>query len=136
LVAALSLLPPKIVEARVRREPTRLPIIIGTASWYGYHWQHRPMANGRLFDALAMTAASPTLPLGTMVRVTSLENGSSVIVRIEDRGPYVGARVLDLSLGAARKLDMVEQGLARVKIEPLEEIVRLQPQPTKTRANE
>lgn len=94
-------------------------IIYGTASWYGVHWQNRKMADGNRFDALSMVAASRTLPFGTLLRVTNLSNNLSVVVVVEDRGPYVGSRIIDISLGAARCIKMVEQGIARVKIEIL-----------------
>jgi rare lipoprotein A len=91
----------------------------GVASFYGW-WHHgRRMANGRRFNALGSTAASRTLPLGSRVRVTNLDNGRSTCVTIEDRGPYVGGRILDLSLGAARRLGITRQGLARVLIVPI-----------------
>ncbi|HEX6980679.1 MAG TPA: septal ring lytic transglycosylase RlpA family protein [Alphaproteobacteria bacterium] len=91
----------------------------GTASWYG-NWHHgRPTASGTPFDMHGLTAAHPTLPLGTTVRVTNLDNGRSVDVTINDRGPYVDDRIIDLSKRAARAIDMVETGLAPVKVEAL-----------------
>jgi rare lipoprotein A len=91
----------------------------GTASWYG-PWHHgRRTANGERFDQNAMTAAHPTLPLGTLVRVTNLENGRTVKVRINDRGPYVRGRVIDLSKAAAAALGFKEQGITPVAIERL-----------------
>jgi rare lipoprotein A len=90
---------------------------IGRASWYG-PWHHgRPTASGEKFDMNKLTAAHRTLPLGTNVRVTNLDNGRSVDVTINDRGPYVGTRVIDLSRGAARELRMEREGLAAVLIE-------------------
>ncbi len=90
---------------------------IGRASWYG-QWHHgRPTASGKKFDMNKLTAAHRTLPLGTNVRVTNLDNGRSVDVTINDRGPYVGTRVIDLSRGAARELRMEREGLAPVLIE-------------------
>lgn len=90
---------------------------IGRASWYG-QWHHgRPTASGAKFDMNKLTAAHRTLPLGTNVRVTNLDNGRSVDVTINDRGPYVGTRVIDLSREAARELRMEREGLAAVLIE-------------------
>ena len=92
---------------------------IGRASWYG-EWHHgRTTASGVAFDMNALTAAHRTLPLGTNVRVTNLDNGRSIDVTINDRGPYVGRRVIDLSREAARELHMERAGLASVLIEEL-----------------
>ncbi len=92
---------------------------IGRASWYG-EWHHgRTTASGAAFDMNALTAAHRTLPLGTNVRVTNLDNGRSIDVTINDRGPYVGRRVIDLSREAARELRMERAGLASVLIEEL-----------------
>lgn len=107
------MIPAAAAEARSRCAAT-----IGIASWYGYHWEGRKTASGERFHALAETAASLTLPLGSWVRVTNLANGRSDVVEITDRGPYVRGRIVDLSLGTAMRLDMVERGLARVRIEP------------------
>ena len=90
---------------------------VGTASWYGPGFQGGETANGETFDQRAMTAAHPSLPMGTKAKVTNLENGKQVEVRINDRGPYVDDRVIDLSRRAAKKLDMKEDGTAEVKIE-------------------
>lgn len=89
----------------------------GVASWYG--WQHdgRPMANGKRFRALGLSAASRVLPLGTRIRVTNVENGRSLELPVTDRGPYVAGRILDVSLGAAKVLRMEAEGLAWVRIE-------------------
>jgi rare lipoprotein A len=91
----------------------------GVASWYGFHWQGRKTASGTRFDTRLLTAAHRSLPLNTMVRVTNLLNGRSVEVLVNDRGPYVGHRVIDLSEAAAKQLDMVKKGLAPVRIELL-----------------
>jgi rare lipoprotein A len=91
----------------------------GMASWYGYDWAGRKTANGERFNPEAMTAAHRTLPMGTRVRVTNTHNGRSVVVRINDRGPYIGGRVIDLSVGAAKILGMVSSGVAAVRIEVL-----------------
>jgi len=89
------------------------------ASWYGRAFHGRRTASGEIFDQHALSAAHPTLPLGSRVRVTSLTTGESVDVRITDRGPFVKGRTLDLSYGAARRLRMLEQGTGRVRIEVL-----------------
>jgi rare lipoprotein A len=91
----------------------------GVASFYGWRHHGRRMANGKRFNALGSSAASRTLPLGSRARVTNLSNGKSADVTIEDRGPYVKGRILDLSLGTARRLGMSHQGVARVRIKPL-----------------
>ncbi len=92
----------------------------GVASWYGPRFHGRPTANGEIFNANTLTAAHRSLPFGTLVRVTHLENGRSVIVRINDRGPYYDRRVIDLSRRSAALLDMEEQGIARVRIDVLD----------------
>jgi rare lipoprotein A len=92
---------------------------VGTASWYGAELQGRRTASGERFDEGAFTAASPSLPIGTRVRVTNLANGRSAVVRINDRGPFGRGRVLDVSYAAARALGMVGSGTARVRIETL-----------------
>jgi rare lipoprotein A len=90
---------------------------VGTASYLGKKFDHRPTASGELYDPERLTAAHRTLPFGTRVRVTNLENGRSVVVRINDRGPFNKSRVIDLSLKAAKRLDFVEQGVTRVRLE-------------------
>jgi rare lipoprotein A len=95
------------------------PQQFGVASWYGPGFHGQPTASGEIYNQNALTAAHPTLPLGTRVEVTNLANGKSVQVRINDRGPFVRGRKIDLSRGAARKLGMVEPGVGRVRIKPL-----------------
>lgn len=90
---------------------------IGLASWYGPGFHGRPTASGARFDQNRLTAAHRSLPLGARVTVTRLDNGRSVEVEINDRGPYVRGRVLDLSRAAAARLGMVDAGVARVRIE-------------------
>jgi len=90
---------------------------VGNASWYGHEFQSRRTASGDRFDPGLLTGAHRTLPLGSKVRVTNLHNGRSVLVTINDRGPYRGRRLIDLSYGAARVLGMVQRGVARVRIE-------------------
>ena len=101
------------------RAPTSPRTTLGVASWYGPGFHGRPTANGETYDQNGLTAAHRTWPLGTPVRVTHLGNGKSVLVRVNDRGPFVDGREIDLSYGAARRLDMVQSGTARVRLEPL-----------------
>ena len=106
---------------RIVRNPgaslTTQHVEYGTASWYGPGLQGRLTASGERFNQYAMMAAHRTLPLGTTVQVTNLHNGRSVLVRIKDRGPYVGARLIDLSRAAAVRLGFIDHGLARVKVQ-------------------
>ena len=92
---------------------------VGVASYYADRFQGRRTASGERFDNAQLTAAHRTLPFGTRARVTNLANGRSVVVRVNDRGPFVTGRVIDLSQAAARRLDMVRSGTARVRVEPL-----------------
>ena len=89
----------------------------GMASWYGKDYHGRRTANGEIYDMYAMTAAHLTLPFNTVVRVTNLENGKKVELRINDRGPFVAGRVIDLSHTGARAIDMLPKGTARVTLE-------------------
>lgn len=89
----------------------------GTASWYGPGLEGRPTASGEPMRQERLTAAHPTLPLDTTAEVTNLENGRSVEVRINDRGPYVDGRIIDLSRAAAERLDMTGDGTAPVRVE-------------------
>jgi peptidoglycan lytic transglycosylase len=93
------------------------PYQTGTASWYGASFQGKDTASGEPYNMYDMTAAHPTLPLGTMVRVTNLHNGRSVTVRINDRGPIIAGRIIDVSLSAARALRFKEKGLQRVRLD-------------------
>jgi peptidoglycan lytic transglycosylase len=90
---------------------------VGLASWYGDDFHGRYTANGEVFDENAISAASPTLPLPSYARVTNLRNHRSIVVRVNDRGPYVGNRVIDLSIKTAKLLGFYDSGLARVKVE-------------------
>ena len=92
---------------------------VGIASWYGLDHQGRFTASGKPFDARKLTAAHNTLPLNTKAKIVNLENGKSVEVTINDRGPGIPGRVIDLSEHAARRLGMKKEGLALVRIEPL-----------------
>jgi rare lipoprotein A len=93
---------------------------IGYASWYGGHHRGRPTANGERFDPDGISAAHTTLPLPSYVEVTALDTGRKILVRINDRGPFVPGRIIDLSLGAAKRLGIDRQGLARVRVRRVE----------------
>ena len=92
----------------------------GSASWYGDEFADRPTASGQRYDPVKLTGAHRTLPLGSRVRVTNLLNGRSVLVTINDRGPFTHRRDIDLSYAAARALGMLRTGVARVRIELVE----------------
>jgi rare lipoprotein A len=101
-------------------EPKRAPTATRTyASWYGEDWQGRTTASGEPFDMHDLTAAHPTLPFGTRLHVTNLHNGRSVVVRVNDRGPAVPGRGIDLSYAAAATLGAVHRGVVPVQIEHL-----------------
>ena len=89
----------------------------GVASYYAHEFHGRETASGRTYRKNEMTAAHRTLPFGTKVRVTNLENGRSVVVTVTDRGPYRRERIIDLSKRAARKLGMIQSGVARVRLD-------------------
>jgi len=89
----------------------------GLASWYGPPYHNRPAANGEIFDMNAPTAAHRTLPLGSIVRVTNLATGQRTLVRINDRGPFVEGRIIDLSMAAASEIGVRRAGIAKVRVE-------------------
>ncbi|MGA7646382.1 MAG: septal ring lytic transglycosylase RlpA family protein, partial [Terriglobales bacterium] len=91
---------------------------VGTASWYGEQFQGKQTASGEPFDMRDLTAAHPSLPLGTLVKVTNLRNGKAVVVRINDRGPVVEGRIIDVSYTAAQALGFEERGVQTVRLEP------------------
>jgi rare lipoprotein A len=93
----------------------------GTASWYGSSFHGRLTANGETYDMNAMTAAHPTLPMPTIVRVTNLDNARSVVVRINDRGPFIDDRIIDMSWAGARALGFADRGLTNVRVTVLSE---------------
>jgi len=93
------------------------PYQIGTASWYGDYFQGKATASGEPYNMYDLTAAHPTLPLGSWVRVTNLHNGRAVVVLINDRGPVVPGRIIDLSYNTARVLHFESQGLQRVRLD-------------------
>lgn len=102
--------------------PSRYPVTFetelqGFASWYGGKFHGRLTSSGEVFDTNDMTAAHKTLPFGTIVKVTNQDNGKSALVKINDRGPFVEGRIIDLSRAAAERLDMVGQGVARVSLD-------------------
>ncbi|HEY9188004.1 MAG TPA: septal ring lytic transglycosylase RlpA family protein [Ignavibacteria bacterium] len=92
----------------------------GYASYYSYEFHGKKTANGEIFDKDKPSAAHRTLPLGTIARVTNLKNGKSIILRINDRGPFKSGRILDLSYAAAVQLDFVKEGITKVRIDVLE----------------
>jgi rare lipoprotein A len=94
---------------------------VGVVSWYGASFHDRPTASGERFDSEAFTMAHPTLPFGTQVKVTNLRNGRTVVVRVNDRGPFVGKRIADLSRAAAAQLGMMKRGVAKARIEVLDD---------------
>jgi rare lipoprotein A len=113
--SAPSSVPTPVVPNEIYREQ-------GIASWYGKELQGKKTASGEVFDMDALSAAHRILPFGTMIRVTNLANSTSIKVRINDRGPFIKSRILDLSYGAARKLGFVEQGTTRVQIETVDPV--------------
>lgn len=116
--------PASPVEVPVPVAPLPQPRVIrvktGQASWYGPGFYGRRTANGERLTRGTLTAAHPYLPFGTKVRVTNLRNGRSEVVRINDRGPFHGNRIIDLAHGAAHAVGLVSSGVARVKLEVLE----------------
>ena len=115
---------PREKPAQTSHQEPAPPHQVGRASWYGQPFHGRPTASGELFDMFQLTAAHRKLPLGTRVRVTHLRSRRSVTVRVNDRGPYWGGRIIDLSYEAARRLGMVEQGLAPVSLDLLKGAAR------------
>jgi rare lipoprotein A len=119
LIGVLTLAMPVLAEEKSDSQQTdgNEMVIEGEASFYGGQFHGRKTASGERFDQNKMTAASKELPLGSQDTVTNEESGKSVDVKINDRGPYAEDRVLDLSKGAAKKLDMIDDGTAPVRIE-------------------
>ena len=103
---------------RVEKRETRV-VQYGVASWYGPDFHGKPTSSGEVYDKYQLTCAHNTFPLGTMVMVTNLDNGKSVELKVNDRGPFVKERIIDLSYAAARILGMWEKGTAQVKVEGL-----------------
>ena len=112
---AMTVVPPP----KIKTEPSVVRIITGEASWYGPGFFGNRTANGEVYQRGTMTAAHRTLPFGTRVRVTNLWNGRSEVIRINDRGPFVHHRVIDLGHGAASSLGLTASGIAQVRLEVL-----------------
>jgi rare lipoprotein A len=110
---------PSVPQVSSDLEPQGKPISseVGMASWYGPPYNNRKGADGTIYDQNAMTAAHRELPLGTVVKVTNLTNNQSVLVRITDRGPFIDGRIIDLSLAAAKAVDIYRPGTAKVRVE-------------------
>jgi len=92
----------------------------GVSSWYGPNFHGKLTANGEIFDMYGLTAAHKTLPLNTIIRVTNIDNNKSIILRINDRGPFIAGRMLDCSMGAAKKLGFYSLGTANVRLEVID----------------
>jgi len=116
IIEAMKALALAIIVAAV---PPAFTLEEGLASWYGGKFQGRLTSSGEVFDTNLLTAAHKTLPFGTLVRVTNLANGLSTIVRINDRGPFIEGRIIDLSRAAAKQMDMIGTGTAPVSVEVL-----------------
>ena len=113
-----------LISSQIEQEEEQVKVIKeirGIASWYGPGFQGRRTASGERFNQYDLTAAHRNLAFGTRVRVTNLNNGRSVTVRITDRGPYSRRRIIDLSTAAAREIQMVRSGVAPVQLEVLED---------------
>ena len=112
---------PVVARPPVRHEARPVRVLRGKAVWYGGKWHGKRTASGERFNKRAMTAAHRTLPLGTRIRVINLDNDRSVILRVNDRGPYGRdrSRIIDVSEGAARRLGFFDRGWTRVRIEVL-----------------
>lgn len=93
------------------------PFQVGTASWYGQDFDGKPTASGEPYNMFELTAAHPSLPLGTLVKVTNLRNRRAVVVRINDRGPVVDGRIIDVSYSAAKALNFQSRGVQRVRLD-------------------
>jgi rare lipoprotein A len=103
--------------SEARKQVKTKPYQVGTASWYGRIFHGKPTASGEPYDMYDMTAAHLKLPMGSYVRVTNLRNGKVVVVRVNDRGPIVPGRIIDLSYGAAQALEFKQRGLQRVRLD-------------------
>jgi rare lipoprotein A (peptidoglycan hydrolase) len=125
LLLILAVLPTRSFQSRDLISSTVTPLfktrfdqtIVGKASWYGHPFHGRTTANGERYNMHLMTAAHKTLPFNAVVKVTNLVNGKTALVRINDRGPYIAGRNIDLSFAAAQVLGMVQYGVAPVKLE-------------------
>jgi peptidoglycan lytic transglycosylase len=115
LVATMAAGP--VTQGSSSKQVTPKPYQVGRASWYGKQFHGRSTASGEPYDMFQFTAAHRQLPLGTWVRVTNLRNGRSITVRVNDRGPYVGNRIIDLSYGAAQMLELRARGTEKVRLD-------------------
>lgn len=116
---AATALPPGVSSVQATETVRVAQTVSGPASWYGGKFHGRRTANGERFNKNELTAAHRSLPFGTRVRVTNQQNGRSVVVRINDRGPFVGNRVIDLSRAAAETVGMLRSGVAPVRLDIL-----------------
>jgi rare lipoprotein A len=115
--AALLAVPPPVTPVPAQADEVPAWTQNGKVSWYGPGFQGRRTANGEIFDTNEMTMAHRSLAFGSKVRVTNLDNGRSIVVRVNDRGPYVGGRIADLSHAAASRLGFLEDGVVHARIE-------------------
>jgi rare lipoprotein A len=120
--AKYAAVPQNVIEAaRPRVDGTKArtakPYQVGTASWYGEYFEGKPTASGEPYNMYDLTAAHPTLPLGSFVKVTNLRNRRAVVVRINDRGPVVDGRIIDVSYSAAKVLKFQASGIQRVRLD-------------------
>ena len=111
----------RVVELGDQTASMTTRLAVGVASYYASRFHGRRTASGTLYDETELTAAHLTLPFGTLLKVTNLTNLKSVIVRVTDRGPYLGNRIIDLSRKAAREIGMISRGLAKVRVEKIQE---------------
>jgi rare lipoprotein A (peptidoglycan hydrolase) len=118
LIAAPGLQEPLVAHADHTVKPLR--VWTGLVSWYGPHFQGHKTASGQAYDMFAPTAAHPWLPFGSLVRIVNVRTGHSQLVRINDRGPYMNDREMDVSFLAASRLGLVDKGVSRVRFELLE----------------
>jgi rare lipoprotein A len=142
IVAAMLIVSLSLVTGCARKTSAHVPASVkpasigetetGIASWYGLTYNGRRSANGEVFDMEKLTAAHRTFPFDTWIEVTNLENKKHIDVRITDRGPFVKGRIIDLSLAAAREIDMVEAGIVKVRIKVIRKPT-LDPQPNPDR---
>jgi rare lipoprotein A len=116
-----SKVPETTIPPQTEIAPDTKPLFVetGIASWYGAPYHNRRGSNGEIYDMHALTAAHRTFPLGSIVRVTNLSSGESVIVRITDRGPFIEGRIIDLSRAAAEKIGLIRRGTGEVRVELL-----------------
>jgi rare lipoprotein A len=126
----------RVPKPEVREQAKPRPYQVGTASWYGEFFDGKPTASGEDYDMYDMTAAHPTLPMGSYVKVTNLRNGRVVVVKVNDRGPIVPGRIIDLSYGAAQVLEFQNRGVQKVRLDLVKPQTRHQPvYPTTVAAN-